>query len=94
MSMIGSFKSKALASLWYRQSAAKLDSRLAHRITVRLARLNKAISPDELNVPGFDFHKLSGDRIGFYSIHVNGPWCLTFEWEDQEAMNIDLENYH
>ncbi|MBW1834061.1 MAG: type II toxin-antitoxin system RelE/ParE family toxin [Deltaproteobacteria bacterium] len=29
-----------------------------------------------------------------YSIHVNGPWCITFEWEDGEALRVDLEQYH
>jgi len=29
-----------------------------------------------------------------YSIHVNGPWCITFEWEEGEALRVDLEQYH
>jgi toxin HigB-1 len=29
-----------------------------------------------------------------YSIHVNGPWCITFEWEGSEALRVDLEQYH
>ena len=30
-------------------------------------------------MPGFDFHKLRGAPVR-YSVHVNGPWCLTFGW--------------
>jgi len=26
-----------------------------------------------------------------YSMHINGPWCITFEWEDGEALRVDLE---
>ncbi len=29
-----------------------------------------------------------------YSIHVNGPWCVTFEFQDGEASAVDLEQYH
>jgi plasmid maintenance system killer protein len=29
-----------------------------------------------------------------YSIHVNGPWCITFEWKQGEALRVDLEQYH
>ena len=29
-----------------------------------------------------------------YSIHVNGPWCLTFEWSNGAALRVDLEQYH
>jgi len=29
-----------------------------------------------------------------YSIHVNGPWSITFEWEQGEALRVDLEQYH
>jgi len=24
-------------------------------------------------------------------MHINGPWCITFEWEDGEALRVDLE---
>jgi len=27
-------------------------------------------------------------------MHVNGPWCITFEWEDGEALRVDLEQEH
>ncbi|TVR62303.1 MAG: plasmid maintenance system killer protein, partial [Candidatus Competibacteraceae bacterium] len=25
---------------------------------------------------------------------VNGPWCITFEWEEPDALRVDLEQYH
>jgi proteic killer suppression protein len=48
----------------------------------------------EMNVPGFNFHQLSGDRAGTYSVHVNGPWCITFMWDNDTAVRVDLEQYH
>jgi len=29
-----------------------------------------------------------------YTVHVNGPYCITFEWREGDAWRIDLENYH
>jgi len=49
--------------------------------------LDQAESLTDLIIPGFNFHGLQGipER---YSIHVNGPWCITFEWEEGEALRI------
>ena len=48
---------------------------------------------EELNVPGFNFHRLKGRPLR-YTLHVNGPWCITFEWIDGDAWRVDLEQYH
>ena len=48
----------------------------------------------ELNTQGFDFHALKGYKPTRYSLHINGPWCITFEWVDGEALRVDLEQYH
>ena len=48
---------------------------------------------EDLNVPGFDFHALRG-KPQRYSLHVNGPWCITFEWDAGEAVRVDIEQYH
>jgi proteic killer suppression protein len=47
-----------------------------------------------MNVPGFDFHVLRGKPTR-YTVHVNGPWCITFEWDlSGGAVRVDLEQYH
>jgi len=48
---------------------------------------------DALNVPGFYFHALRG-KPKRYSVHVNGPYCITFEWGGEDALRVNLENYH
>jgi proteic killer suppression protein len=50
--------------------------------------------PEEMNTPGFDFHALRGFKPTRYSVHVNGPWCITFEFEGGDACRIDFERYH
>jgi proteic killer suppression protein len=92
--MIRTFKSKALADLWENGRTAKIDAKMHQRIFARLDRLDVAVRPDEMNFPGFDFHPLRGFRPARYSVHVNGPWCITFEFEDGDAVRVDFEQYH
>jgi proteic killer suppression protein len=66
---------------------------LHHRILVRLDAIDKAASLAALSQPGFDFHPLRRPVPRRYSIHVNGPWCITFEWREGRALRVDLEQY-
>jgi proteic killer suppression protein len=92
--MIRSFRSKPLRAFWESGDGAKIAPQPRARIGRRLDALDVAEIPEEMNVPGFDFHGLTGDRKGTYSVHVNGPWCITFRWDGGDAIDVDLENYH
>ncbi|MFN0194195.1 MAG: type II toxin-antitoxin system RelE/ParE family toxin [Aestuariivirga sp.] len=92
--MIFSFRSKALADLWSTGRTAKIDKRLHARILLRLDRLNACSAAAEMDLPGFDFHALRGFTPVRYTVHVNGPWCITFEFHEGDAMRVDLEQYH
>ncbi len=91
--MIASFRHKGLGELFLRGRSRKVARDLQARCLRRLDALDQAESPSDLRVPGFDFHALRG-RPPRYSIHVNGPWCITFEWIDGDAVRVDLEQYH
>jgi proteic killer suppression protein len=91
--MIRSFKHKGLAELFERGRSRRVGQELHARCLRRLEALDQAESLTDLNVPGFHFHSLQGVPIR-YSLHVNGPWCVTFEWADGEALRVDLEQYH
>jgi proteic killer suppression protein len=64
------------------------------RILRRLDQLNDAESAQDMNQPGFDFHALKGYKPTRYTVHVNGPWCITFEFSGEDAVNVDFEQYH
>jgi toxin HigB-1 len=91
--MIKSFRHKGLAELFEHGQSRKVRQNLQLRSLRRLDALDQAESLTDLNVPGFDFHSLHG-KPKRYSLHVNGPWCITFEWEDGDAFKVDLEQYH
>ncbi|CAN7305691.1 type II toxin-antitoxin system RelE/ParE family toxin [Pararhizobium sp. LjRoot238] len=44
--------------------------------------------------PGWRTHQLTGNRAGTWSISASGNWRVTFEIEDGEISNLDLEDYH
>ena len=92
--MIKSFRNKALAELWSTGRTSKANASLQKRLLIRLDRLDAAKSPSELNLPGFDFHPLKGFDPVRYMIHVNGPWCITFEFQAGDVFRLDLEQYH
>jgi len=59
----------------------------------RLEALNVADVPADMGLPGFKFHPLHETPLR-YSVHVNGPWCVTFEFERGDAYRVDYEQYH
>jgi proteic killer suppression protein len=91
--MVKSFKHKGLAELFERGRSRRVQQELQTRALRRLDALEQGESLTELNVPGFNFHGLQG-MPKRYSLHVNGPWCITFEWEEGEALRVDLVQYH
>jgi toxin HigB-1 len=92
--MIKLFRSRGLKELHDTGRTAKIDSRMHQRIIRRLDALKQARRPEDMNLPGFDFHPLQGFRPTRYTVHVNGPWCITFEFEDEQATQVDYEQYH
>ncbi len=91
--MIKTFRNKALSDLWAMERSTKIDARFHERILLRLDALDQALLPEDLNISGFNFHALRG-KPKRYSIHVNGPWCITFEFENGDALRVDFEQYH
>ena len=91
--VIKSFRHKGLAELFEAGVSAKVSGDLQARALRRLDALDQATALMDLRVPGFDFHALRGVPKR-YSLHVNGPWCITFEWVDGDAWRVDLEQYH
>jgi toxin HigB-1 len=92
--VIKSLRSKALSGLWSTGKSAKIDSKLHRRVLARLDALDAAQQPSDMDIPGFDFHALRGFKPTRYTVHVNGPWCVTFEFDGADATQVDFEQYH
>ena len=44
--------------------------------------------------PGYRLHPLKGDMAGLWSIRVSGNWRVVFRFENNEAVDVDLVDYH
>lgn len=47
-----------------------------------------------MNQPGYNFHPLKGDLIGFYAVNVSGNWRIVFRFEGENAADVDYVDYH
>lgn len=91
--MIKTFDNKQLKALW-EAGKSKIDARFHSRILRRLDALDVATSLEDMKLPSFDFHALKGHKPTRYTVHINGPWCVTFEFNDGNAYVLDFEQYH
>ncbi|MEP7348569.1 MAG: type II toxin-antitoxin system RelE/ParE family toxin [Sphingorhabdus sp.] len=92
--MIHSFRSKALRRFAEQGDASKLSVPNVRRVETILARLEAALSPEDLNLPGYRWHGLKGRDKGRYAVDASGNWRITFAWEGRNAIDVDLEDYH
>ncbi len=92
--MIRSFKSKALRLFAETGNARRLGVPNAKRVRQILLALNSAKSPDDMNTPGLRFHALKGDRKGAFAVDATGNYRLTFKWDGEDAVDVNLEDYH
>jgi len=64
------------------------------RIERMLDRLDAACEAKGMELPGFKLHALKGDRKGEFAVSVSGSWRITLEFDGQNAVNVNLEDYH
>lgn len=91
---IKSFKHKGLKKLFETGSKSGIQAAHAKRISLILDLLNGATVVNDMNFAGSNFHSLKGDLKGYYSVHVNGNWTIIFCFENGDAYNVNLIDYH
>lgn len=92
--MIQNFKHKGPERFFAKSDHRGVPARSEARIERILDRLEASISPKDMDIPGFKFHPLMGDRVGEYSVSVTGNWRMTFGFDGEDAVNVNLEDYH
>ena len=92
--MIRSFRNRALKQFWERADAKRLPPEDSDRILRILRLLDDAISASDMNIPGLHFHQLQGQMRGRYAVTVRANWRITFAWNDEDAVDVDYEDYH
>jgi proteic killer suppression protein len=92
--MIGSFRHRGLQRFWTRSDASGLRPDWIKKINRLLSELDAAKRPEDLPVAGTGLHALRGDLKGRYAMTVSRNWRMTFGWQGEDAIDIDLEDYH
>jgi proteic killer suppression protein len=92
--MIKSFRHKGLEVFFETGSTAGIQSQHAKKLRMQLTALDTAVTIEDMNLPGFKLHPLTGQSKKRWSIWVNGNWRLTFEFQYGHAYIIDYEDYH
>ena len=91
---IKTFKHKGLRKFFETGVKTGIHPPHAKRIERILEQLDAATEAHDMKFPGSDFHELSGDLKGFYSVHVNGNWTVIFRFLHGEASDVNLIDYH
>lgn len=92
--MIVSFKHKGLELFFTKGSYKGVPAQHGARIERILDRLDAAREAKDMDLPGYKFHALKGDRRGEFAVSVPGNWRITFAFDGKDAVSVNLEDYH
>jgi proteic killer suppression protein len=92
--MIKSFKHKGLRIFYETGSTEGIRADHAKKLARILSFLDKAKSPDDVAIPGWNLHPLKGDLAQYWSITVNGNWRIVFRFIDADVELVNYVDYH
>jgi toxin HigB-1 len=93
--MIKSFKDGKTEKIYFRERSRKLPPDIQQVALRKLRMLNNATTITDLRVPPAKrLEKLSGNRLGQYSIRINDQWRVCFSWKDGNAIDVEIADYH
>ena len=92
--MIRTFKHRGLERFFKKGDHRGIIAKKVDRIERMLDRLDTVPKPEDMSIPGYKFHRLSGSRKGTYAVTVTGNWRITFRFDGEDAIDVDLEDYH
>jgi proteic killer suppression protein len=92
--MIVSFQHKGLKLFYDKGNASKLQAQHVGKIRLILTRLDAAKVENDMNVPGYGLHQLSGDLKNFWSVKVSGNYRIIFRFIGEDAHDVDYLDYH
>jgi proteic killer suppression protein len=93
--MIRSFSSKEAEKIFDRQFSRRIPHNIQRIARRKLEILDAAeVLEDLRRPPANHLEKLSGDRKDQYSIRINKQWRIVFTWEEGNAYNVEIVDYH
>ena len=93
--MIRSFACHETERLFNDEFSRRLPGQIQRVARRKLLLLHQARDLSDLRVPyGNHLEALKGDRKGQHSIRVNAQWRICFRWQDQDAFDVEIVDYH
>jgi len=93
--VIKSFKDAETEKVYNLIGSRRLPGDIQQTALRKLRMLNNAKTINDLRVPPANrLEKLSGNRIGQYSIRINDQWRICFDWRDDNAYDVEIVDYH
>ncbi|AFM13967.1 type II toxin-antitoxin system RelE/ParE family toxin [Turneriella parva] len=93
--MILSFADSEAEKIWSGQTSKKLPQEIQVKARMKLRMLDAAVKVEDLRVPPANrLHKLEGDRAGQYSISINMQYRICFKWNEGNAQDVEIVDYH
>ena len=92
--MIKSFRHKGLQKFFNNDDRRRINPEHAAKLARILDRLDASVRPQDMNLPGYRLHRLSGEEKGTWSVWVSGNWRVTFQFDATDAVVVDYRDYH
>jgi toxin HigB-1 len=93
--MIKSFKDKETEKVYSREGSNKLPRDIQQVALRKLRMLNNVKSLNDLKVPPANrLEKMKGNREGQLSIRINDQWGICFKWQNGDAHEVEITDYH
>jgi proteic killer suppression protein len=93
--MIRGFADREVESIWNGIASRRLPGDIQAVARRKLRMLNNATTLDDLRIPPANrLEALKGDRRGQHSIRINDQWRVCFRWNDGDAYDVEIVDYH
>ncbi len=93
--MIQSFKCKETEKIWNQEYSKKFSENIQGIALRKLFMIQRGKELNDLRIPPANrLEKLKGDRKNQYSIRINDQYRICFQWEDSNAYNVEIVDYH
>jgi toxin HigB-1 len=93
--VIITFRDIETEKVFQRQKSRKLPQDIQQVALRKLRMINSSINLDDLRIPPANhLEKLTGNRAGQYSIRINDRWRICFDWQDGNAYQVEIVDYH
>ncbi|MBK5292394.1 MAG: type II toxin-antitoxin system RelE/ParE family toxin [Acidobacteriia bacterium] len=92
--MIRSLKNRGLKRLYDEGGRSGIRPDLVETVERILTILDTAAVPQAFDLPRYRLHALKGDLKGHWAVTVRANWRIVFRFEDGNALDVELVDYH